>query len=246
MHSWRNFADKAKRYMPLESFEKRGLIITILLLSFIFSFRDWGVETFDLSLGMTNFLTTIIIVVIAFAIREITHRTISLWMGYRSQYKAWFLGLVIGLVVAFVSNGYLLFIAPGALVITHLPIHRLGKFWHELNYKHLGWIAMSGAIANIIFAIILKSLHLATGAGLFHKAMMINIWIALFDMIPIPPFNGSRTFFGSRYAYIYVLGSIIGCAALLTYVSGIVALIGALVIGALLLFVFFGFVDKRW
>jgi hypothetical protein len=70
------------------------------------------------------------------------------------------------------------------------------------------------------------------------------MWIALYDMLPIPPFNGSRTFFGSRFVYMFVVGALIGCAVLLTYTSGIIPLLGALVLGALVLFVFFVYVDK--
>jgi len=232
--------------MPLEKFEKRGLAITIIVLAFIFSFREWGVEKFNFAIGFNNFLISIALVIVAFVVHELAHRTIALWLGYRTQFKAWITGLVIGLVVAFVSNGYLLFLAPGALVITHLPVHRLGKFYYDLAYNQLGWIAMSGAIANMLFAVLLKILATITGLGIFEKAMMINIWIALFDMLPIPPFNGSRTFFGSRYIYVFVLGSLIGCAALLKYLSGIVPIIGALVLGSLMLLIFFIYVDKRW
>ena len=246
MYSWKNFVDKFKRYAPLEGTEKRGIIITLIILAFIFSFREWGVDRFDPALGLQNFIITLLIVAASMALHELVHRTIALWLGYRSQYKAWLLGLVIGLVIAFISNGHWLFIAPGLLIITHLPIHRLGKFPYSLSYKHLGWIAMSGAIANMLFAILLKSLHLATGIGIFQKAMMINLWIALWDMIPIPPANGSRTFFGSRFIYVFILGSLIGCATLLAHVNGIAALVGAIIIGATLLFVFFTVIDQRW
>ncbi|MBW2996785.1 hypothetical protein KY349_00420 [Candidatus Woesearchaeota archaeon] len=246
MHSWKNFVDKVKRYWPLEGFEKRGLIISLLILAFIFNFRDWGVERFDFVFGLKNLLVTLILVALAFLVRELAHRTIATWLGYRSQYKAWLLGLVIGLVIAFVSNGRLPFIAAGTLVITHLPVHRLGKGYYELSVKHLGWIAMAAPIANMLFAILLKSLSVATGLEVFEKAMMITIWIALFDMVPIPPFNGSRTFFGSRYVYVFVLGALIGCALLLKYLTGIVPILGAIALGALVLLVFFMYVDKKW
>ncbi|MFC1741864.1 hypothetical protein ACFL3V_04985 [Nanoarchaeota archaeon] len=246
MHSWRNFVDKCKRYMPLENFEKRGLLITIPILAFIFSFREWGVETFNPAAGIRNFLITILLVCVAFLVHELSHRVIGLWLGYRTQYKAWITGLVIGLVVAFVSNGRLPFIATGSLVITHLEIHRLGKGFHDLSYHHLGWIAMAAPIMNMLFAVLLKIIYTLTGIGVLEKLMMISIWIALFDMLPIPPFNGSRTFFGSRYVYVYVLGSLVGCAALLHYVSGLVSIISSLVLGGLVLAVFFIFVDKRW
>ena len=244
MYSWRNFVDKVKRYFPPESFEKRGLLITIILLGFMFSFRDWGTTQFDVTLGLKNFVIAIVLVAVAMAVHELAHRTIAVWLGYRSQYKAWILGLVIGLVLIFVSNGRLFFVAAGTLVITHLEFHRLGKGYYALNYKHLGWIAMSGAIANMLFAVILKSVYIGTGWPLLEKAISINMWIALYDMLPIPPFNGSRTFFGSRFVYMFVVGALIGCAVLLTYTSGIIPLLGALVLGALVLFVFFVYVDK--
>jgi Zn-dependent protease len=246
MYSWRNFVDKVKRYFPLEKSESRGLLITIVILGFIFSFRDWGTTTFNVSIGLRNFVITMLLVALAMLVHELAHRTIAIWLGYRSQYKVWLLGLVIGLVVAFVSNGYLLFIAAGTLVITHLEVHRLGKGYYATNMKHLGWIAMSGPIANMLFAVVLKSIYLATSSPLVHKAMLINIWIALFDMLPIPPFNGSRTFFGSRFIYVFVVGALIGCAIMLTYLSGIVPIIGALLLGALILLVFFAYIDKRW
>jgi hypothetical protein len=217
MYSWRNFVDKVKRYFPLEGFEKRGLLITILILSFIFSFREWGVESFDVALGLQNLVITLVFVVLGFVVHELAHRTIAVWMGYRSQYKVWIMGLVIGLIVAFVSNGTLYFIAPGML-----------------------------AIAVMFLAVVMKSLFEATGSIVFYKAMIMYIWISIFDMLPIPPFNGSRTFFGSRYVYVFVLGSLIGCAALLAYLSGIVPILGAIVLGALILLVFFAFIDKRW
>ncbi|NQU78173.1 hypothetical protein HQ545_00220 [Candidatus Woesearchaeota archaeon] len=237
---------KVRKYWRLERFEKTGLVLTVLALSFIFSFRAWGVDSFDALLGFKNLILNIFFVASAFLVHEIAHRTIATWMGYRSQYKSWLVGLVIGIVVVFISNGRLFFLATGMLVITHLPAHRLGKFFYELNMKHLGWIAMSGPIANMLFAVLLKIIYASTGIVLFHQAMMINIWIALFDMLPVPPFNGSKTFFGSRYIYVFTLAALAGCAALLTFASGILPIIGALVVGALVVTVFFIYIDKNW
>jgi len=246
MYSWRNFIDKFKRYGKLERSEKIGLLLTIIVLGFIFSFREWGTEKFDYSSGLWNFFIVTILVAIAFLVHEVAHRTIALWLGYKSTYKVWLVGLVAGLIVAFVSNGRLLFLATGGLLIAHLEIHRLGKGYYELNMKHLGWIAMSGPIANMIFAAILKGVHSFMPLPIIQKLMIINIWIALFDMLPIPPFNGSKTFFGSRFIYIFVVAALVGCALLLTLASGLLSIIGALIIGALMAWIFFAYIDKRW
>ena len=247
MCGWSNFVDKVKRYWTLERFEKRGLILTILILSLTFFLIYFGENEFDFGFGMQKLFLVFVLVTITYAVREFAHRTVAVWLGYRSQFKTWILGLVVGLIIVFLFRGKLLFIAPGALVITHLPYHRLGKAYHEISMKHLGWIAMSAPIANMFFAIILKVIFVATQSEAVYVAMMINIWIALFDMVPIPPFNGSRTFFGSRYIYIFVLGALLGCAALIiSGINSIVAIIGSLILGALVLLVFFVFVDKNW
>lgn len=247
MYGWRNFVDKVKRYWPLERFEKRGLIITLLVLSLTFFLIYFGENEFDIGFGMQKLFLVLVFVTITYVVREFAHRTVAIWLGYKSQFKAWVLGLVVGLIIVFLFRGKIPFIAPGALVITHLPYHRLGKPYYELSMKHLGWIAMSAPIANMFFAIILKGIFVVTQSEAIYVAMMINIWLALFDMIPIPPFNGSRTFFGSRYIYIFVLGALLGCAALLiSGMNSIIAIIGSLILGALVLLVFFVFVDKNW
>ncbi|MBW2967463.1 hypothetical protein KY362_03170 [Candidatus Woesearchaeota archaeon] len=245
-HGWKNYVSKMKTYEKPEASEWRGLIITVVLLGFIFSFRDWGVETFDVAMGIQNLLISIVIVAISYFFHQLAIRSFSIMRGYRVQFKMWFLGLIIGLVVIFVSNGYLFFLATGGVYFTFLEIHRLGKLRYATHYRELGWSAMSGAIVCMLLAVISKSLFVSTGFAVFHKAMIINIWIALFDMIPIPPFNGSKTFFGSRYVYMLVTGSLVGCAALLMFGSGLITIIGGLVIGILACLVFFVYIDKNW
>jgi hypothetical protein len=243
MYSWRNFKHKFAKYGKPEPKEVRGLLITTVVFAFIISFRDWGTETFSAALGFQNFILSIILVAIVLAVRELAHRSFALTQGYRSQFRTWIPGLLVGLVLTFLSNGYLPVMLMGGVIVTHMKIHRLGKFFHEFNMKDAGWIAMSGPIACTIFAILMKPF---AGTFLGYKLMMLAIWIAIFDMLPIPPMNGLRTFFGSRFIYIFVYSSIISCGLLLTYLSGIASLIFAIVIGIIMLLIFFTQVDKRW
>lgn len=243
MHIWVNFKDKFKRYGVPEAKEVKGLLLTVIVFAFIISFRDWGTETFSPFQGVQHFVLSIFLVAIAFIVFELGHRCFALWMGYRSQYKVWFPGLLIGLLITFLSNGYIPLILPGALIITHLTTHRLGKFFYEYSMKHAGWIGMAGSVSLMLFAIILKGF---AGNEIVHRLMMVCILMSIFNMLPIPPMNGLRTFFGSRFVYVFVYASLIACGLLLTYVSGLLALIGSLVMGALILLIFFAHVDKRW
>ncbi|HII72188.1 TPA: hypothetical protein HA265_05530, partial [Candidatus Woesearchaeota archaeon] len=126
MYSWKNFLDKYRRAWQLKGSEIRGLLFTLVIVSFIFSFREWGTTSFDWNMGLGNFGRALLLVAIALFVHEVGHRTIVTWLGYRSEYKAWLLGLIASLVIAFVSNGYLLFLAPGSLLIHYSMVHRLG------------------------------------------------------------------------------------------------------------------------
>ncbi len=245
MYSWRNFIDKYKRAWQLKPAELRGLLYTAIVLGFIFSFREWGSDSFNISMGLANYLRAIILVSLALLIHEASHRAIASLLGYRSEYKAWLLGLIAALVITFVFNGFIFFLAPGILIINQMKKHRFGTYPFGLLHRHLGWIAMSGAIAQMVFAIILKSVYFSFPNDWILKAAEICIWMALWNMCPIPPYNGSKTFFGSKLVYIFVVGSMIGAAALMTWVSGILAILGALVLGFLMLVVFFIFVERN-
>ncbi|MFC1723883.1 hypothetical protein ACFL0V_07115, partial [Nanoarchaeota archaeon] len=115
-----------------------------------------------------------------------------------------------------------------------------------IGHKHIGWIAMSGAITNMLFAIILKTIWFANPSEFLLKAVNINIWLALWNMVPFPPFNGAYAFFGSRYIYIFTVGFMAGAAAILNWISGFWAMIAALLVGLVAYILFFVFVDKNW
>ncbi len=249
MYSWKNFLDKYKRGWQLQPSEFRGLLLTVFVIAFIVSFWSWGVESFDWGVGIRNFFFFLLVVAVSMFVHEASHRAVAAWLGYRSEFKAWIAGLVVSVVFVFVFGNvwsFPIFLAPGYLVIRLMPYHRIGMYPSGLNHKHIGWIAMSGAVGNMLLAIILKSVYSYLPFDWLFSFVKINIWLALFDMIPIPPFNGSKTFFGSRFIYVFVLGSMIGAAGLLYWYSGLVALLGSLLLGAVILVLFFVYVDKRW
>ena len=50
-----------------------------------------------------------------------------------------------------------------------------------------------------------------------QKLLSVTLWFALFTILPIPPLNGSRLFFGSRVTYFFILGWVIGFNVLLRF-----------------------------
>jgi len=72
------------------------------------------------------------------------------------------------------------------------------NFWNLRNPKRdIIWIGMSGPLANFLFAIFLSLLtrfiHLPNlFSYLFFQLILINVILGVFNLIPIPPLDGSR------------------------------------------------------
>ncbi|MGB9749078.1 MAG: site-2 protease family protein [Candidatus Woesearchaeota archaeon] len=239
MYSLFDLQDKIKRYLRFNDQEVKSFIITALILAFCLSFRQWGPsETPDVMLGLKNLFNMFLIVSLALLVRIIAQKMYALHIGFNAEYEMWFYGLLICLLITFLSRGFWFFIAAGSFVIHFMPGHRLGYFRYGLNYFAMGVVALMGPVANILLALVLKILQPYALSGLVHSAIVVNIYFAIFNMLPIPPLDGSKIFFASRAFYFFSLGFIAG-ASLLLFINGILwILLSAILLGILFLIAF--------
>lgn len=96
------------------------------------------------------------------------------------------------------------------------------NYWALKNPKRdIIWVGLSGPLANFIFAIFLSILwRFLPSFGIinfvFESLISINVLLGVFNLVPIPPLDGSRVVMGllpdelaSRYAMIEPYGFII-------------------------------------
>ncbi len=210
-----DWIDRLKRYLPFKAKELRGLTISIATLAFIISFRQWGDKELDITVGLTSLLGAVLIVALTLLARLAVQKAFALGASYSAEYSLWSIGLLVALVLAFVTNGRFWFLIPGGIVLNFLPGHRIGWTRYGLNYFGIGVVSLSGPIANILLAMIFRTLYEITNIALFQTAFILNIIMALWTMIPIPPADGNRMMFGSRMVYMFGLAIVVSSSILL-------------------------------
>jgi len=251
MSWWFQFKDRIKRYVSFSGEEVKTLIIATIALGFMFSFKEWGVTEFDVAFGFKNWLLSAIIALGAVFTGMIAHKIAAAYLGFRAECKLWTYGLIIGLVLAFVTRGNFFFLAAVGTTYHHLAVHRLGFFRYGLNYWDQAKVAFVGPLANIFLAALIKIIATGSivipiglaGSPLIEKAILFNLWYAIFNMLPIPPLDGTVAFYASRMWYVFVFGCILGYSFLVIG-AGVYSLFATVAGGIVLITIYYVFYER--
>ncbi len=215
MVEWYNLKDKIKRYYGFDKDELKVVIISILIMAFIVGYDD-GSQTVNITHWLWNFVSSILLVTLAFLVHVSAQKIVGLAVGFKARFKFWIYGMVFALIVTFISRGKVWLLIPGGIVCSLMHKHRLGKFRYGFNYWTNGMVAFVGPLSNILLALVLKTVFFFAPANvLLQKAIAINVVYAVTSNLPIPPMDGINLFFSSRLTYVFTYGAIIGAAVVI-------------------------------
>ena len=163
--------------------EFKLLVATTVVLGFCFSFREWGVTNFDFGFGFKNFILITILVGISIVVHELTHNHLATKYGTEVKFRTWKALLFAAVLITIITNGYVIFAAVWAVSIGGRVLRPRHKYPHVGPWESAK-IAASGPMANFFFALLSAAIAFKTGSYIWHKLMVINVWIAGMNLFP--------------------------------------------------------------
>jgi Zn-dependent protease len=168
--------------MEFDKIETRDLVISTLALALAFSHFNFSI-----------FPQMFFIIVMVFVTHEIIgHKFIAQRYGATARYQMWPLGLGLAILTGLIPAGFI-FAAPGAVYISQYKEKFAFKVSH-LSQKEYGLISLGGPLVNIALGITMLLANLVYASELLLLTASISFFLALFNLIPISPLDGSKVF----------------------------------------------------
>ena len=174
-----------------------AIAVAVLTASFTIIFsRRWKLFSADaLQNTLWWILVSFILVMSSFILHELAHKFTAQRFGAWSEFRMYPAGLILCLVMSVVG---FLFAAPGAVYIR-------GYITDEMNGK----ISAAGPAVNIGISAIALALWMVIPNGLsasiFFLLGYMNAFLALFNLLPIPPLDGSKIYKWNPAVYIAMI-----------------------------------------
>lgn len=204
--------------------EIRDMIIAVIALSILYSFTitrssGWSMDTLMLFIPIS-----FVAVGLGFILHELGHKIVAQKFGFFSEFRRWDYGLILGFLT--VPLGFMVF-APGAVYF--------GSYGRMVTAEENGKISLAGPVVNIVLAILALLLTLSIrpylsmeNAGVMYIVLLtlvltfnVNSFLALFNLLPIPPLDGSKVIQWNIPIYLLALAF----SGILTYMSYTITLI---------------------
>jgi hypothetical protein len=231
MVSTKENIERLKEFFRYSKQELIGIAVAIIVFGFLFSFRDWGEEQFDLLFGLKNLFLALLVVAISFFFRLSSQKVYALTQGQKAEYKVWWTGIVVSLVIGFITLGRLPLVLAGGMISAFMVKQRLGEFRYGFSHWVMAITALWGLIGNLILAILFAvGLYFMPQSYFFSLGMQFNLMMAFCAWLPFPQQDGLSLFFGSRKMFaIGIIMVLLAAVLLLTRTKG--GLIAAIVMG---------------
>jgi len=181
--------------------EMLHILIAVLVLTFaftivIYSGTDSTLGSVDAVALTYAFIMSFIIVMTGFLLHELAHKFVAQRYGAWAEFRIFPIGLFLALAFSFLG---FVFAAPGAVYIQG-----------NISKRQNGLISLAGPFTNLAFGgVFLLGWILLPAEGDLSSVLswvgLVNLFFAAFNLLPIPPFDGSKVIKWNIGVYVTVL-----------------------------------------
>ncbi|MBI4015056.1 MAG: site-2 protease family protein [Candidatus Aenigmarchaeota archaeon] len=172
----------------MERKEAQGIMVSATALAVAFALADSGGLSGISGLSFYAIGLFFVSVSSGFVLHELCHRFIARAYGAYAEYRMWNTGITVALALSLFG---VIFAAPGAVYIQ--PRADIWGRTKNISRTENGVISVAGPVSNVLIALAFFLLGgylgdvAAIGTG-------VNLQLAMFNMIPFPPLDGSKVF----------------------------------------------------
>lgn len=197
------YSQPAKKiHFSKKELQDLSIAMVVISIAFAIALSGYGIMDIDWGAFPLTLLVSVLAIGSGFILHELGHKFLAIRYGAWAEFRAWAMGLMMALMFALIAG--VVFAAPGAVYIQ-------GNITREQN----GRISLMGPLINLAFAGVCFPVVLLTiGTGIlytiFFYIYFINAFLAVFNLLPIPPLDGSKIARWNVPIYILALIAAVG------------------------------------
>lgn len=193
------FSDSSSQHSGIR-FSKKEIVhiliaMTVLTVAFSFAFIPYPpLRNFDKVISVLPL--SFIAIATAFFCHEMAHKYAGQKFGYWSEFRMYPQGLLFALFLGVFAG--IVFAAPGAVQIFGNP-----------NREEMGKISMAGPSTNLVLGLVFFGIYtLSDGMvrSISYYVAYINVFLALFNLLPFGPFDGLKIFRWKKQVWAGLIG----------------------------------------
>lgn len=188
--------------------ERRDLLKSWLVVSIAVAIIYTPLKPFDVIALLIATFAAAITAGIGFLLHELAHKIVAIHYGCSAEFKSHNTMLGLGLLLAVVLK--VLLLAPGAVYVKGAQ-----------SKRENGLISAAGPTTNVLLGMIfllgyiLSPQSMPLLQALCEFGLIINAWLAVFNMIPFPPFDGYKIWRWNKIIHIAI--TLFGAALLVAH-----------------------------
>ena len=184
--------------LSFSSLELNNLLKAWVAISLAFAIVLSGRDIFSSNFS-TFFLISAFTVGLGFLLHELGHKYLAQRYRCFAEFRSFDFMLIFAVLISFLG---FVFVAPGAVMIQ-------GAF---LNKDRYGKISLMGPAVNIVLAVLFLIVGVLFPVARFvtNYGVMINSWIAIFNLLPFWNFDGVKILRWNKMVYVIALVLAVG------------------------------------